>query len=115
MFAFMNKESLELTIQSGEAHYWSRSRKKLWHKGESSGYTQKVVEMRTDCDQDCIWIKVDVNTPEDGQLKSAVCHTGRKSCFYRGIKMKAQATSENSLYFTEDSQPVFNPDHVYGN
>ncbi|WP_185985375.1 phosphoribosyl-AMP cyclohydrolase [Aureimonas mangrovi] len=79
MVAHMNDEALRLTIESGIAHYWSRSRKTLWKKGETSGALQSVVEMRIDCDQDAIWLKVDVAKPED------TCHTGRGSCFYRRI------------------------------
>lgn len=113
MFAFMNKESLKITIESGQACYWSRSRKKLWRKGESSGYTQKVIEMRTDCDQDCIWIKVEVNALENNPTKSATCHTGRKSCFYRGVEINSKSNSENILYFTQDSKIIFDPDEIY--
>ena len=76
MVAWMNREALEQTMQTGEAVYWSRSRKKLWHKGESSGHTQKVVELRTDCDSDVILLKVD-------QAGGIACHTGRESCFFR--------------------------------
>ena len=81
MFAFMNREALDKTIETGEAHYYSRSRQELWHKGATSGHTQKVVSMRTDCDQDCIWISVEAGI---------ACHTGRKSCFYREIKRKTE-------------------------
>jgi phosphoribosyl-AMP cyclohydrolase len=77
MIAHMNAEALSLTIETGIAHYWSRSRASLWKKGETSGNVQKVVEMRTDCDQDAIWLRVKVIG--DG----ATCHTGRRSCFYR--------------------------------
>jgi phosphoribosyl-AMP cyclohydrolase len=79
MVAHMNAEALRLTIESGIAHYWSRSRKALWKKGETSGALQSVVEMRIDCDQDAIWLKVEVAKPED------TCHTGRSTCFYRRI------------------------------
>jgi phosphoribosyl-AMP cyclohydrolase len=77
MVAHMNAEALRLTITSGEAVYWSRSRQALWRKGETSGQLQSVVEMRVDCDQDAIWLKVTV--AGDG----GCCHTGRRSCFYR--------------------------------
>ena len=113
MFAFMNQEALEKTIQSGEAHYWSRSRQSLWHKGESSGYTQKVIEMRTDCDQDCIWLRVEVNTPEDNRENAAACHTGRKTCFYREIEVGYQNISDTKMRFTEDSERLFDPNEVY--
>lgn len=79
MVAHMNAESLQRTIETGEAWYWSRSRQKLWHKGDTSGQIQTVVEMRVDCDQDAVWIKVRV--AGDG----GCCHTGRRSCFYRQI------------------------------
>jgi phosphoribosyl-AMP cyclohydrolase len=77
MVAHMNAEALAKTIATGEAWYWSRSRKTLWHKGDTSGQIQAVVEMRVDCDQDAIWLKVDV--AGDG----GCCHTRRRSCFYR--------------------------------
>ena len=77
MVAHMNDEALRKTIATGEAWYFSRSRNALWRKGETSGHTQRVVEMRTDCDQDAIWIRV--------EQQGAACHTGRQSCFYRKI------------------------------
>lgn len=80
MFAWMSQEALNLTLSTGEAHYWSRSRQELWHKGATSGETQKVLEMRIDCDQDCLWIKVEMQG-----TKQAACHTGKRSCFYRVV------------------------------
>ena len=80
MVAHMNAASLARTIETGEAWYWSRSRQQLWHKGATSGQIQTVREMRVDCDQDTIWIKVDV--AGDG----GCCHTGRRSCFYRAVE-----------------------------
>ena len=80
MVAWMNAESLALTLETGVAHYWSRSRKSLWRKGDTSGQTQTVVEMRTDCDQDAILLKVEAGG--DGRA----CHTGRRSCFYRRVE-----------------------------
>jgi phosphoribosyl-AMP cyclohydrolase len=77
MVAHMNAEALALTIETGIAHYWSRSRRRLWKKGETSGNFQHVVEMRTDCDQDAVWLRVKVAGDD------ATCHTGRRSCFYR--------------------------------
>jgi phosphoribosyl-AMP cyclohydrolase len=77
MVAYMNEEALKLTLETGIAHYWSRSRGSLWKKGETSGNFQRVVELRVDCDQDALWLKVAV--AGDG----ATCHTGRRSCFYR--------------------------------
>jgi phosphoribosyl-AMP cyclohydrolase len=79
MVAHMNAEALALTIETGIAHYWSRSRGSLWKKGETSGNFQNVVEIRTDCDQDAIWLRVNVSGD------NATCHTGRRSCFYRRI------------------------------
>ena len=80
MVAHMNAEALRRTIESGEAWYFSRSRKRLWRKGESSGHVQRVVEMRVDCDQDAVWIKVE-------QAGPGACHTGRRSCFYRAVPL----------------------------
>src|ERR1700761_9460815 len=77
MLAWMNAEALRLTLDTGEAHYWSRSRNALWKKGETSGQVQKVCELRVDCDQDAVWIKV------DPQGDGGACHTGARSCFYR--------------------------------
>ena len=78
MVAHMNEEALRKTIASGEAWYFSRSRQSLWRKGETSGHVQRVVEMRTDCDQDAVWIRV--------EQTGAACHTGRRSCFYRKVE-----------------------------
>ena len=80
MFAWMNAEALALTLKTGEAHYWSRSRGELWHKGATSGQVQQVVETRIDCDQDCVWIKV--RPQGDG----GACHVGFRSCFYRVVE-----------------------------
>ena len=79
MFAWMNRESLRLTAEKKQAVYWSRSRKKLWHKGEESGHVQQVIEMYFDCDEDVILLKV----KQDGGI---ACHTGRESCFYRQLQ-----------------------------
>ncbi|MCM1512492.1 MAG: phosphoribosyl-AMP cyclohydrolase [Oxalobacter formigenes] len=76
MFAWMNREALLQTVQTGEAVYWSRSRNRLWHKGEESGHTQKIVEMRIDCDEDVLLLRVQ-------QTGGIACHTGRQSCFFR--------------------------------
>ncbi|MFC0243743.1 phosphoribosyl-AMP cyclohydrolase [Rhodopseudomonas telluris] len=104
MVAHMNAEALEKTVQSGDAWYYSRSRKRLWKKGESSGHVQKVLEMRVDCDQDAVWIKVD-------QSGGAACHTGRTSCFYRRIDRDA---SGEPLLTMVDAERQFDPDKVYG-
>jgi phosphoribosyl-AMP cyclohydrolase len=79
MFAWMNREALKLTAENKEAVYWSRSRKKLWHKGEESGHIQKIVEIRFDCDEDVILLRVQ-------QQGGIACHTGRESCFYRQLE-----------------------------
>lgn len=79
MFAWMNREALERTVSSGEAVYWSRSRRKLWHKGEESGHIQKVIELRMDCDNDVLLLKVE-------QLGDIACHTGRHSCFFQRLE-----------------------------
>ena len=92
MVAHMNREALARTIETGEAWYWSRSRGELWHKGATSGQIQTVTEMRVDCDQDAIWIKVRV--AGDG----GCCHTGRHSCFYRRVELSGAG-----------SQPVLTP------
>jgi phosphoribosyl-AMP cyclohydrolase len=93
MAAHMNAEALQLTIETGEVHYYSRSRKALWKKGETSGEVQKLLELRTDCDQDVILMKVE----QTG--RGAACHTGRKSCFYRSFRDGALAdTGEPKLF-----------------
>lgn len=105
MVAYMNAESLQLTMETGIAHYWSRSRACLWKKGETSGNVQEVKEIRTDCDQDVILIKVET------QDTGANCHTGRKSCFYRTVK--TEADGKNSLVFDDGDQPRFDPTEIY--
>ena len=79
MVAWMNREALQLTVKEGHAVYWSRSRKKFWHKGEESGHTQKVREIRTDCDNDVLLLKIE-------QVGGIACHTGRRSCFYQKLE-----------------------------
>jgi phosphoribosyl-AMP cyclohydrolase len=79
MFAWMNREALEKTVQGGEAVYWSRSRRKLWRKGEESGHTQKVREIRVDCDNDVVLLKIE-------QSGGIACHTGRRSCFFQRLE-----------------------------
>ena len=103
MVAHMNAEALRKTIESGDAWYFSRSRQKLWRKGESSGHGQRVVELRVDCDQDSLWLKVEQQGP-------GACHTGRRSCFYRAVPLgKSGAT----LQF-RDGEKQFDPAKVYG-
>ena len=79
MFAWMNREALALTAESGHAVYWSRSRGRLWHKGEESGHTQKVLELRVDCDKDVVLLKIE-------QIGGIACHTGRRSCFFNRLE-----------------------------
>lgn len=95
MFAFMNAEALALTIETGEAHFWSRSRNSLWRKGETSGNVLRIVEMRTDCDQDVVLLSVAMSG--DG----VACHTGQKSCFYRRIERAGSADGSVSLSFPD--------------
>lgn len=83
MFAWMNREALKLTAERGEAIYWSRSRKKLWHKGEESGHIQKVKEIRLDCDEDVVLLKVE-------QIGGIACHTGRNHCFFQRLEQGKQ-------------------------
>lgn len=105
MQGFMNAEALALTVRTGEAHYYSRSRKTLWHKGASSGLTQKVKELLIDDDQDCIWLRVEV-------AGGASCHVGYRSCFYRSVPLGTTA-DKIELQFT-DTEKVFDPQEVYG-
>lgn len=104
MVAHMNAEALGLTLSTGIAHYWSRSRKSLWKKGETSGNLQRIVEMRTDCDQDAIWIRVEVEGDH------ATCHTGRRSCFYRIVK----ADGDHATLLDDGSSPLFDAATTYG-
>ena len=101
MVAHMNDEALRKTIATGEAWYFSRSRQSLWRKGESSGHSQRVVELRLDCDQDAIWIRV--------EQTGAACHTGRRSCFYR----KVDAGEGGPRLSFVDADRVFDPKDVY--
>lgn len=107
MVAYMNAHSLALTLETGEAHYWSRSRGELWHKGATSGSVQKVVEARTDCDQDAILLKV--RTGGSG----ASCHLGYHSCFFRTIPVGAAPTPATELAIAAEP-PAFDPETVYG-
>ena len=107
MHGYMNEEALKKTIVLGEAVYYSRSRKALWHKGATSGLVQKVREMRIDDDQDCVWLRVDVRG-------GASCHVGYRSCFYRKVPVaEAVSASSPKLEFTE-TEKVFDPKAVYG-
>jgi phosphoribosyl-AMP cyclohydrolase len=103
MVAHMNAEALQHTIESGEAWFYSRSRKKLWKKGESSGHVQRVIELRVDCDQDALWLKVEQNGP-------GACHTGRRSCFYRAVPLG----NGNAITLEfRDADKTFDPAAIY--
>ena len=103
MVAHMNADALKQTIESGEAWYFSRSRQRLWKKGEESGNVQRVKELRVDCDQDALWLKVE-------QAGGAACHTGRRSCFYRAVPLGKGG--DVTLEF-HDAEKQFDPDKVY--
>jgi phosphoribosyl-AMP cyclohydrolase len=105
MLGYMNAEALKKTILTGEAHYWSRSRQMLWHKGATSGLVQKVKELRIDDDQDAIWLRVDI--PGD-----ASCHVGYRSCFYRSIPTGDEGAA-GELHFEEQAK-AFDPKKIYG-
>lgn len=102
MVAFMNREALELTMKTGYATYFSRSRQKLWKKGQDSGHVQKVEQILVDCDQDCLILKVLVPPERKGQ-----CHLGYQSCFYRALR---KGTAKELEFIAEK---VYNPDEVY--
>ncbi|MET3579991.1 phosphoribosyl-AMP cyclohydrolase [Mesorhizobium robiniae] len=103
MVAHMNAEALALTLETGIAHYWSRSRSALWKKGETSGNVQKVVETLTDCDQDAIWLRVKVMGHD------ATCHTGRRSCFYRTVGL----IDGKGTLASDGSKPLFDAKEMY--
>ena len=106
MHGYMNKEAFKKTIETKEAHYWSRSRKTLWHKGKTSGFVQKVIDLRIDDDQDAIWMKVNIG-------KGASCHVGYVSCFYRSIPLgKIKNLKKIKIKFKERTKK-FDPDKVY--
>lgn len=104
MVAHMNEEALRKSVATGEAWYFSRSRKALWRKGETSGHVQRIAEMRIDCDQDAVWLRVE-------QTGGAACHTGRRSCFYRAV-VPGEAGDAELKFVAADR--VFDPDAVYG-
>jgi phosphoribosyl-AMP cyclohydrolase len=94
MFAWMNGEALARTLETRSAHFWSRSRQALWHKGQESGNALEVVELRTDCDQDAVWLRVRVLG------RGVACHTGRRSCFYRAVQL-GRPPAGTGLEFSE--------------
>ena len=106
MHGYMNSEALKKTIETKEAHYWSRSRKSIWHKGKTSGFTQKVVQIRIDDDQDSVWLRVDIGS-------GASCHVGYKSCFYRSIPLGKIDQSEKVEMKFEEKEKKFDPEKVY--
>lgn len=109
MHGYMNREALEETIKRGQAVYYSRSRKALWHKGATSGLYQDIVEMRIDDDQDCVWLRVKVSG------SGASCHVGYRSCFYRKVPNgKSFKPSEKIILQYAEAQKTFDPKEVYG-
>ena len=106
MHGYMNDEALKKTIETKEAHYWSRSRKKIWHKGQVSGFVQKVKQIKIDDDQDSLWMSVDIGN-------GASCHVGYRSCFYRSIPLgKIENTEKLEMKFKE-KEKIFDPKKVY--
>ena len=106
MVAYMNEESLAQTLERGEAVYFSRSRQKLWHKGGTSGHTQEIVEIRTDCDQDALVLRVRQKGP-------GCCHAGYGSCFYRAVPLAADQSDGGKLRLEQIAEPTYDPDKVY--
>ena len=106
MHGYMNDEALIKTIETKEAHYWSRSRKKIWHKGKVSGFIQKVKEIRIDDDQDSIWLSVDIG-------KGASCHVGYRSCFYRSVPLGKISNIEKLEMEFKEKEKIFDPKKVY--
>jgi phosphoribosyl-AMP cyclohydrolase len=106
MLAHMNSEALAKSIETGEAWFYSRSRGKLWKKGEISGHSQRIVELRVDCDQDALWLRVE-------QAGPGACHTGRESCFYRAVPLRETPGHTLVLQFHKDAK-AFDPAKVYG-
>ena len=98
MLAYINQASWEKTLKTGEAHYWSRSRQELWHKGQSSGHVQKIREIYADCDNDTVLFRVE-------QIGGAACHTGHETCFYKKVSRDGN--------FIEMGQRIFDPEKVY--
>ena len=106
MHGYMNSEALKKTIETKEAHYWSRSRKSIWHKGKTSGFTQKVIQIRIDDAQDSVWLSVDIGN-------GASCHVGYRSCFYRSIPLGKINQSEKVEMKFEEKEKKFDPEKVY--
>ena len=106
MHGYMNAEALKKTIETKEVHYWSRSRNKIWHKGQVSGFVQRVKEIRIDDDQDSVWVKVDIG---DG----ASCHVGYRSCFYRSVPLGKIKNDQKIEMNFEEKNKVFDPKKIY--
>ena len=106
MHGYMNDEALKKTIETKEAHYWSRSRKKIWHKGQVSGFVQIVKEIRIDDDQDSVWLSVDIGS-------GASCHVGYRSCFYRSIPLGKIKNEEELQMEFKEQEKIFDPKKVY--
>ena len=106
MHGFMNIEALKKTIETKEAHYWSRSKKALWQKGKTSGFIQKVIDLRIDDDQDALWMSVDIGN-------GASCHVGYKSCFYRSIPLGPIKNTEKIELDFKEKKKKFDPEEVY--
>jgi len=106
MHGYMNVEALKLTIETKEAHYWSRSRKEIWHKGKTSGFVQKVKEIRIDDDQDAVWLSVDIG-------KGSSCHVGYRSCFYRSVPLGEIDNARQIKMKFEEKEKKFDPEIVY--
>ena len=107
MQGYLNEEAFKLSIELGEAVYFSRSRKVIWHKGKSSGLIQKIEEMRIDDDQDCVWFRVSVKG-------GASCHVGYRSCFYRSIPIGSKKNESKITLKFEENEKVFDPKDIYG-
>ena len=108
MHGYMNDEALKKTIETKEAHYWSRSRNKIWHKGQISGFVQKIKEIRIDDDQDSVWLSVDIG-------KGSSCHVGYRSCFYRSIPLGKIENDEKLEIEFKEKKKFFDPKKVYKN
>ena len=108
MLGYMNVEALKKTIETKEAHYWSRSRKKIWHKGKHSGFVQKVIELRIDDAQDAIWLTVDIGN-------GSCCHVGYRSCFYRSVPLGKIDNARKIEMNFEEKEKSFDPNEVYKN
>ena len=106
MHGYMNDEALKKTIETKEAHYWSRSREKIWHKGQISGFVQKIKEIRIDDDQDAVWLSVDIG-------KGASCHVGYRSCFYRSVPLGKINNTESLKIEFKENKKIFDPKKVY--